>query len=104
MADRRASRDSLVGNAGSDQITGLAGNDRIHGRAARLAYLSFQRLDTGAVSHAKELESLRHELDSLAKRQGDLEEVVLENGNAMGHTSHLSEADRRALVAWLETL
>ena len=38
-----------------------------------------QRLDTGAVSHAKELESLRHELGSLAKRQGDLEEVVLEH-------------------------
>lgn len=38
-----------------------------------------QRLDTGAVSHAKELESLRHELDSLAKRQGDLEEIVLEH-------------------------
>ena len=38
-----------------------------------------QRLDTGAVSHAKELESLKHELDSLAKRQSDLEEVVLEH-------------------------
>ena len=38
-----------------------------------------QRLDTGAVSHAKELESLKHELDSLAKRQGDLEEIVLEH-------------------------
>lgn len=38
-----------------------------------------QRLDTGAVSHAKELESLRHELDSLAKRQGDLEDLVLEH-------------------------
>ena len=38
-----------------------------------------QRLDTGAVSHAKELESLRHELDSLARRQGDLEEIVLEH-------------------------
>lgn len=37
-----------------------------------------QRLDTGAVSHAKELESLRHELSSLAKRQGDLEDLVLE--------------------------
>jgi predicted nucleic acid-binding Zn-ribbon protein len=36
------------------------------------------RLDTGNVSHAKELESLRHELDSLAKRQGDLEDLVLE--------------------------
>jgi predicted nucleic acid-binding Zn-ribbon protein len=38
-----------------------------------------QRSDSGAVSHAKELESLRHELDSLAKRQADLEEVVLEH-------------------------
>ena len=38
-----------------------------------------QRLDTGAVSHAKELESLRHELESLAKRQGDLEDLVLEH-------------------------
>jgi predicted nucleic acid-binding Zn-ribbon protein len=38
-----------------------------------------QRLDTGAVSHAKELESLKHELESLAKRQSDLEEVVLEH-------------------------
>jgi hypothetical protein len=37
-----------------------------------------QRLDTGSVSHAKELESLKHELDSLAKRQSDLEDLVLE--------------------------
>ncbi|HEX8003662.1 MAG TPA: C4-type zinc ribbon domain-containing protein [Mycobacteriales bacterium] len=37
-----------------------------------------QRLDAGNVSHAKELESLRHELESLAKRQGDLEDLVLE--------------------------
>lgn len=37
-----------------------------------------QRLDTGAVSHAKDLESLKHELESLAKRQADLEDVVLE--------------------------
>jgi predicted nucleic acid-binding Zn-ribbon protein len=37
------------------------------------------RLDTGAVSHAKELESLRHELGSLAKRQADLEDLVLEH-------------------------
>ncbi len=37
-----------------------------------------QRLDTGAVSSAKELENLQHELGSLARRQGDLEELVLE--------------------------
>jgi predicted nucleic acid-binding Zn-ribbon protein len=36
-----------------------------------------QRLDTGAVSSAKELESLQHEIDSLAKRQRDLEDAEL---------------------------
>jgi uncharacterized protein len=37
-----------------------------------------QRLDAGAVSSAKELESLQHEIGSLAKRQRDLEDVELE--------------------------
>lgn len=37
-----------------------------------------QRLDTGAVSSAKELESLQHEIGSLAKRQRELEDVELE--------------------------
>lgn len=48
-----------------------------------------QRLDAGSVSHAKELESLRHELDSLAKRQSDLEDLVLE------HMERRDEIDRR---------
>lgn len=37
-----------------------------------------QRLDAGQVSSAKELESLQSEVGSLRRRQGDLEEVVLE--------------------------
>ncbi len=37
-----------------------------------------QRLDSGAVSSPKDLENLQRELVSLAKRQGDLEDVVLE--------------------------
>ncbi|HVF20979.1 MAG TPA: C4-type zinc ribbon domain-containing protein [Mycobacteriales bacterium] len=37
-----------------------------------------QRLDTGAVNSAKELESLQHEVGSLAKRRSDLEDLVLE--------------------------
>jgi len=36
------------------------------------------RLDGGSVSSAKELESLQSEVVSLKRRQGDLEEVVLE--------------------------
>ena len=37
-----------------------------------------QRLDAGQVSNARELESLQSEVASLRRRQGDLEEVVLE--------------------------
>jgi predicted nucleic acid-binding Zn-ribbon protein len=37
-----------------------------------------QRLDSGAVTSPKDLENLQREITSLAKRQGDLEDVVLE--------------------------
>ncbi len=37
-----------------------------------------QRLDAGKVSNARELESLQSEIVSLRRRQGDLEEIVLE--------------------------
>jgi predicted nucleic acid-binding Zn-ribbon protein len=37
-----------------------------------------QRMNAGAVSSAKELESLQHEVDSLHRRQADLEEGELE--------------------------
>uniref|UniRef100_A0AAU2VAJ3 C4-type zinc ribbon domain-containing protein n=1 Tax=Streptomyces sp. NBC_00003 TaxID=2903608 RepID=A0AAU2VAJ3_9ACTN len=48
--------------------------DQVRQRAAR----DQQRLDSGAVSSPKDLESLQREITSLAKRQGDLEDVVLE--------------------------
>ena len=37
-----------------------------------------ERLDSGAVSAAKELESLQHEIATLAKRQAELEDIELE--------------------------
>jgi uncharacterized protein len=37
-----------------------------------------QRMDAGTVGSAKELEALQHEVQSLARRQGDLEDVELE--------------------------
>jgi predicted nucleic acid-binding Zn-ribbon protein len=37
-----------------------------------------QRLDSGAATSPKDLENLQREITSLAKRQGDLEDVVLE--------------------------
>jgi predicted nucleic acid-binding Zn-ribbon protein len=37
-----------------------------------------QRMDSGAVTHAKELESLQHEVASLSRRQSELEDTELE--------------------------
>ncbi|MEU8353962.1 hypothetical protein, partial [Streptomyces sp. NPDC048845] len=48
--------------------------DQVRQRAAR----DQKRLDSGAVTSPKDLENLQHEIASLAKRQGDLEDVVLE--------------------------
>ncbi|MFF3201973.1 MULTISPECIES: C4-type zinc ribbon domain-containing protein [unclassified Streptomyces] len=48
--------------------------DQVRQRAAR----DQQRLDSGAVTSPKDLENLQREIVSLAKRQGDLEDIVLE--------------------------
>ena len=48
--------------------------DQVRARAER----DQQRLDAGQVSSPKELEGLQHEIATLANRQGNLEEVVLE--------------------------
>lgn len=48
--------------------------DQVRERAER----DGKRLDAGQVSSPKELESLQHEIATLASRQSDLEEIVLE--------------------------
>ncbi|MDY0815016.1 zinc ribbon domain-containing protein [Kitasatospora purpeofusca] len=48
--------------------------EQVRSRAAR----NQQRLDSGAITSPRDLENLQHEIGSLAKRQGDLEDVVLE--------------------------
>ncbi|WP_200823124.1 zinc ribbon domain-containing protein [Actinacidiphila yanglinensis] len=48
--------------------------DQVRQRATR----DQQRLDSGVVTSPRDLENLQHEITSLAKRQSDLEDVVLE--------------------------
>lgn len=48
--------------------------DQVRSRAER----DQKRLDAGQVSSPKELESLQHEIETLGRRQGDLEEIVLD--------------------------
>jgi predicted nucleic acid-binding Zn-ribbon protein len=59
---------------GREQIKAEADVDQVRQRAER----DQKRLDAGQVGSPKELESLQHEIASLAKRQGDLEDAVLE--------------------------
>jgi hypothetical protein len=59
-----------------------------------------QRLDAGQVSNARELESLQNEVTSLRRRQGDLEEVVLE----LMERRETSQAMRDGAAAEAETV
>ena len=59
------------------------------------------RLDAGQVSSARELENLQSEIVSLARRQSDLEEIVLEvMERREGAQSRRGRADRRARPRW----
>ena len=83
--DKLAERGSKVRDAITIADTNLADLDREQARAERDVEQvrvridkDQQRLDAGKVSNARELESLQSEIVSLRRRQGDLEEVVLE--------------------------
>ena len=57
-----------------NQLKAEADVEQVVARARR----DQERLDSGAVSASKELESLQHEIGTLAKRQAELEDIELE--------------------------
>jgi predicted nucleic acid-binding Zn-ribbon protein len=59
-----------------------------------------QRLDTGSVNSPRELENLQHELVSLARRRGDLEDLELEQMEAREQ----AESALQALQSQVEDL
>lgn len=59
-----------------------------------------ERLDSGAVSAPKELESLQHEIGTLAKRQSELEDVELEIMQAL---ENAQQAVAELLASEIET-
>ncbi|MYW02092.1 hypothetical protein GT354_28230 [Streptomyces sp. SID3343] len=61
-------------DAARDQTKAEHDVDQVRKRAER----DQQKLDSGLVTSPRDLENLQREVTSLAKRQGDLEEVVLE--------------------------
>jgi uncharacterized protein len=83
--DRLAARVAEIKDAITMAETELSDLDREQARAERDVEQvrvridrDRERLDAGKVSSARELESLQSEVESLRRRQGDLEEVVLE--------------------------
>ncbi|MEV4614333.1 C4-type zinc ribbon domain-containing protein [Kitasatospora sp. NPDC049258] len=79
-ADHTALKDLVVaaqaqlGDTTREQVKAEQDVEQVRARAAR----NQQRMDSGAVGSPRDLENLQHETTSLAKRQGDLEDVVLE--------------------------
>ncbi|MEU9077610.1 C4-type zinc ribbon domain-containing protein [Kitasatospora sp. NPDC048538] len=79
-ADHTALKDLVVAAEAQQgdttrELTKAEGDvEQVRARSAR----NQQRLNSGAITSPKDLENLQHEIGSLAKRQGDLEEVVLE--------------------------
>lgn len=86
---------------GREQVKAEADVDQVRQRAER----DQKRLDAGQVSSPKELESLQHEIGSLARRQGDLEDAVLEimerRESAQARIAELS-AERDQIASDLE--
>jgi len=59
---------------GREQVKGEADVDQVRARAER----DQKRLDAGQVGSPRELESLQHEIETLGRRQAELEDTVLE--------------------------
>lgn len=74
MADLLVAAVTEESDIGREQAKAEADVDAVRTRAER----DQKRLDAGQVGSPKELESLQHEIASLARRQGDLEDAVLE--------------------------
>jgi predicted nucleic acid-binding Zn-ribbon protein len=86
---------------GREQVKAEADVDQVRARAER----DQKRLDAGQVGSPRELESLQHEIETLGRRQGDLEDTALEimerREAVQGRVAELT-AERDRLQAALE--
>ena len=74
VADRLTAAQTEVSDLEAEQRKADADVDLVRQRAAKDQNL----LDSGSINDAKQLSSLQHELESLARRQSDLEDIELE--------------------------
>lgn len=74
LHDLMVAAETEASDLAREQSKAEADVDQVRARATR----DQERLDRGQVSSPRELENLQHEIGSLAKRQADLEDGVLE--------------------------
>lgn len=74
LSDQLVAAETVLADIGREQRKLEADVDQVRARAEK----DTARMQSGAVSHPKELESLQSEIDSLARRQGVLEDEVIE--------------------------
>jgi hypothetical protein len=74
LRDQVVAVEAEEGDLGRELTKAESDVDQVRSRSER----DQKRLDAGQVSSPKELESLQHEIATLARRQGDLEEIVLD--------------------------
>ena len=92
MADTVIAAATLVSDLEREQAKADADVEQVRQRSAKDREL----MDSGSINSAKQLESLGHELESLARRQAELEEVELEvmerlEGAQKAHAQLLAE-------------
>lgn len=74
LANQRVQIDTEVGDLGREQRKAEADVEQVRNRKAR----NEQLMQAGNVASAKELENLQHEVQTLTRRQSELEDVELE--------------------------
>ena len=97
LRDTVAAMQARSGDLRREQAKAEADVDQVRSRVER----DRQRLDTGQVSSPRELENLQSEIQSLLRRQSDLEDIVLDvmerrEAAEAGHESAIAE---RAQIA-----
>ena len=97
LRDAIAALEAREGDLKREQGKAESDVDQVRSRVDR----DRQRLDTGQVSSPRELENLQSEIESLHRRQSDLEEIVLDvmERRETAQASHEAAAAERAQIA-----
>jgi len=97
LRDSIATLDAQERDLRREQAKAEADVDQVRSRIVR----DRQRLDAGQVSSPRELENLQSEIESLLRRQSDLEEIVLDvmERRETAQSDHQSAVAERAQIA-----